>query len=158
MQGIAVIVTTHIHKMWWNDECLVKARHGYFLQAFMVMSVLAVAYDAYWWYHAKNRTNEGTCYLMVLCKANGPMKKFKKRIIPLLCILGRKRWDLKLSKFVNGRKIKHENILGTYINFIISAVGSIIKMHFLCCNDFQITQMIKLSSTTCPPFLESFHE
>lgn len=94
-----------------------------------------------------------TMFLEVLCKVNGHVKKLKKTIIPLLCILGRKRWNLKLSRFVYRRKIEHECFLGTYINFMISAVGSVIKMHYLCCNDFQITQMVRLALTTCPSFL-----
>lgn len=34
-----------------------------------------------------------------------------------------------LSKFANRIKIKHEGFGGTYINFMISAVGSVIKIH-----------------------------
>lgn len=49
-----------------------------------------------------------------LCRLNGDTKKFMKRIILLICILGRKRWNLKLSIFLNRRKIKHEGFLGTY--------------------------------------------
>lgn len=34
-----------------------------------------------------------------------------------------------LSKFANRIKIKHEGFGGTHINFMISAVGSVIKIH-----------------------------
>lgn len=34
-----------------------------------------------------------------------------------------------LSKFANRIKIKHEGFGGTYINFMISSVGSVIKIH-----------------------------
>lgn len=56
-----------------------------------------------------------------------------------------------LSKFDNRRKTKHEGFLGTYINFMISAVWSVIKIHYLCCSDFQVAQMVKPSFKHLPP-------
>lgn len=59
-----------------------------------------------------------------------------------------------LSKFDNRKKIKHEGFLGTYINFMISAVWSVIKINYLCCSDFQIAQMVKPSFKHLPPIFE----
>lgn len=77
-------------------------------------------------------TNEGILGLEVLCNVNGHMKKLQKKDHSIGLYSGKEKMKPKtnnLSKFANKIKIKHEGFGGTYINFMISAVGSVIKIH-----------------------------
>lgn len=88
-----------------------------------------------------------TIFIEVWCKVNGHIKKFKRRILALFCILERKRSILK--ELLTGEK-RNVGFLGTYTNFMNSAVGVVIRM---CFKIFQIPQRVKQTLPICLPFL-----